>query len=95
GASQFCAGEALQRVGQLADAEASLERAVAYAPGLYEGWVHLGEVREDLEDLEGAQTAWETAQSLQPEDKALRDRYEALIQRRPDLRPLQSHRRGS
>ena len=95
GASQFCAGEALQRIGNLAAAEASLERAVAFAPGLYEGWVHLGEVRESREDLEGAQTAWETAQSIQPEDRALRERYEALIQRRPDLRPLQSHRRGS
>ncbi|MAJ62043.1 MAG: hypothetical protein CBC48_20195 [bacterium TMED88] len=95
GASQFCAGEALQRAGRLPAAEASLEQSVAFAPGLYEGWVHLGEVREDLEDLEGAQIAWETAQSIQPGDKALRERYEALIQRRPDLRPLQSHRRGS
>ncbi|MDG2049514.1 MAG: hypothetical protein P8M78_05080 [Myxococcota bacterium] len=95
GASQFCAGEALQRIGQLAAAEVSLSRAVAYAPGLYEGWVHLGEVREARDDLAGAQIAWQTALALKPGDSSLTDRYEALIQRRPDLLPLQSHRPGS
>ena len=95
GASRYCAGEALLRAGQLAEAERALVGAVSYAPRLFEAWVQLGEVRQARGDLEGVERAWGAALELDPDNDRLRAQYDALITARPDLLPLESHRRGS
>jgi len=75
-AAWACAQEVARARGTLG----ALAEAMAEAPGPVE-WDLLGQVREELGDLEGALTATQKAEALAPRDAALGDRLLGLLDR--------------
>ncbi len=75
-AAWTCAREIARARGTLG----ALAEAMAQAPGPVE-WDLLGQIREELGDLEGALAATQKAQSLAPRDVALGDRLLRLLDR--------------
>ena len=75
-AAWTCAREAARARGTLG----ALAEAMAEAPGPVE-WDLLGQVREELGDLEGALAATQKAEALTPRDVALGDRLLRLLDR--------------
>lgn len=71
-------GIALQRQARHAEAIWAFERATTLNPKSVQGWIHLGECRLAIRDMQAASRAWREALARKPDNIELKARYDAL-----------------